>query len=111
MDAEQSTHCFELFGFDVLIDDHLKCWLLEVNGSPAIAVGSEVDELVKYPMLNDLIDCIQHQFGFIIPNTKYRNPQLTVSSASSISIGQRGKSRGTSKSTESEEAKSNDAAS
>lgn len=79
MDAEQSAHCFELFGFDILIDEQLKCWLLEVNGSPAIAVGSEVDEIVKYPMLNDLIDCIQHQFGFIIPNNKYSKLQTTLS--------------------------------
>merc|ERR1712032_1806909 len=91
MDVEQCSNCFELFGFDVLIDEDYKCWLLEVNGSPAIAISSRVDEQVKRPMLNDLIDCIQQQFGYAeeIKNKarKYkkrmRNRSGSVSSACS----------------------------
>ena len=53
-----SSGTFELFGFDIMIDDNLKPWLLEVNFSPALTADCPVDFLVKKPMLHDLIDLL-----------------------------------------------------
>ena len=41
------NHCFELFGFDVLLDAHLKPWLIEVNVSPSLMGSSPLDKRIK----------------------------------------------------------------
>ncbi|CAG0919488.1 unnamed protein product [Notodromas monacha] len=47
---------FELFGFDIILDETLKPWLLEVNISPSLHSSSSLDEDVKGRMLRDLFN-------------------------------------------------------
>ena len=51
------TNCFEIFGFDVLIDSDLKPWLLEVNLSPSLATDSPLDHTIKTTLLTDSFNC------------------------------------------------------
>ena len=62
--SPQTSHnCFELFGFDILIDSSMKPWLLEINGPPQLTIdkcekGSDsatTDMKVKYPMIKDMV--------------------------------------------------------
>ena len=41
------TNCFEIMGFDILVDSDLKPWLLEVNLSPSLACDSPLDMSIK----------------------------------------------------------------
>jgi len=37
------NNCFEVLGFDILIDSNLEPWLLEVNLTPSLACDSPLD--------------------------------------------------------------------
>ncbi|XP_052124662.1 tubulin monoglutamylase TTLL4 isoform X2 [Frankliniella occidentalis] len=53
--------CYEIFGLDVLLDQDLKPWLLEVNISPSLHSSSPLDLAVKGPMVRDLMNMAGHQ--------------------------------------------------
>ncbi|NXC89492.1 TTL13 polyglutamylase, partial [Cercotrichas coryphoeus] len=50
--------CFEILGFDILLDRRLKPWLLEVNHSPSFSTNSQLDCEVKDALLCDTFNLI-----------------------------------------------------
>ena len=46
-------NCFEVFGFDILVDSDLKPWLIEVNLSPSLSPDSPIDMTIKTNLLVD----------------------------------------------------------
>ncbi|XP_063878437.1 tubulin polyglutamylase TTLL5-like isoform X4 [Scylla paramamosain] len=51
-------NCFELYGFDILIDSQLKPWVLEVNLSPSLNIDQPLDLKIKSAMLADLFSLV-----------------------------------------------------
>jgi tubulin polyglutamylase TTLL4 len=50
--------CFECFGFDVLLDQDFKPWLLEVNVSPSLSSSSPLDRRIKTMLCADLFTLV-----------------------------------------------------
>ena len=48
------NNCFEILGFDVLIDSTLKPWLVEVNLSPSMNTDSPLDLKIKGNVVSDM---------------------------------------------------------
>ena len=47
---------FELLGFDFLVDEDLRTWLLEVNTNPYLGVANEYIEGLLGRMIDDLLE-------------------------------------------------------
>lgn len=52
-------NCFEVFGFDILLDSDLKPWLVEVNLSPSLSSDSPLDLTIKSNLILDTFNMIQ----------------------------------------------------
>ena len=50
--------CFELLGFDILLDKEMKPWLLEVNHSPSFNTDTPLDRKVKRKVIRDVFGVI-----------------------------------------------------
>ncbi|KAJ8314062.1 hypothetical protein KUTeg_008623 [Tegillarca granosa] len=61
----RSRYCVhELFGFDIMLDENLKPWILEVNISPSLHSNSQLDINIKGHMIRDLMNIA----GFRVPD-------------------------------------------
>lgn len=49
---------FEMFGYDIMIDDDFNCWLIEVNSSPAMDYSTHVTERLVKMVLEDTIKVV-----------------------------------------------------
>eukprot|EP00434_Breviolum_minutum_P005916 symbB.v1.2.005217.t1/scaffold266.1/size251003/14 len=54
-------HCFEMYGYDILIDVDYKPWLLEVNASPSLTANTMADYEMKYGLLDDLLTLLDFE--------------------------------------------------
>lgn len=55
---DQIQACFQLLGFDILVDWKLKPYILEVNHTPSLLSDETVDVEVKRPLIRDTLNLL-----------------------------------------------------
>ncbi|XP_059486933.1 polyglutamylase complex subunit TTLL1 [Neocloeon triangulifer] len=51
-------HCFECYGYDIIIDSKLKPWLIEVNASPSLTSTTVSDRILKYKLISNILSIV-----------------------------------------------------
>ncbi|NWV34355.1 TTLL4 polyglutamylase, partial [Grantiella picta] len=75
--------CHELFGFDIMLDENLKPWILEVNISPSLHSNSPLDVSIKGQMIRDLLNLA----GFVLPSMDSVASGTQTRNGSTCSLG------------------------
>lgn len=62
-------HCFECYGYDIIIDDNLKPWLIEVNASPSLTSTTANDRILKYKLIDNMLSVVLPPSG--VPDVRW----------------------------------------
>ena len=57
-DDIENQLCFQILGFDVMLDANCKPWLIEVNQSPSFKTESGLDSRIKQKLVSDTIQLL-----------------------------------------------------
>ena len=55
MDPNRRKYCFELFGYDFILDEDFNSWLIEVNTNPCLEESSELLKRLLPRMIEDML--------------------------------------------------------
>jgi hypothetical protein len=57
-------------GFDILLDEIARPWLLEVNHAPSFATDSPLDHAIKYDLIHDTLLIINDWDAMRVPKPR-----------------------------------------
>ena len=58
MNANNRENCFELFGFDFLLDEDFRVWLIECNHNPFLGSPNEYMKVLVPNMIEDMLKIV-----------------------------------------------------
>ena len=55
LNPESRNFCFEIFGYDFIIDESFKVWLIEINTNPCLEESSKLLKMILPRMIGNLL--------------------------------------------------------
>ena len=65
----KNDKCFEILGFDVILDKKLKPWLLEINYTPSFTADTPLDKRIKEGCVYEALELM---------NISYKNKMRAI---------------------------------
>ena len=93
LNSENRKHCFEIFGYDFMIDQDFTVWLIECNTNPCL---DESSGLLKILLPRMLDDAFKLTIDKVFPNPKEARMERMISGVKGHSLG-KGNSNSTTK--------------
>ncbi|KAJ8730078.1 hypothetical protein PYW07_017116 [Mythimna separata] len=62
-------HSFECYGYDIIVDNTLKPWLVEVNASPSLQSTTHNDRILKFKLIDNIVSVVVPPDG--IPDARW----------------------------------------
>ena len=75
------NYCMEIFGYDFIIDENFKAWLIEVNTNPCLEESSNLLKMILPRMLDD---ALKLTVDIVFPKRKRNNPDTYASKPYSV---------------------------
>jgi hypothetical protein len=75
LNPQNKKHCFEIFGYDFMIDQNLTPWLIEVNTNPCL---QETSALLKKLLPRMIDDAFKLTLDVIYPPKSTPEPRSTT---------------------------------
>jgi D-alanine-D-alanine ligase-like ATP-grasp enzyme len=69
LNSNSRKFCFEIFGYDFIIDENLKPWLIEVNTNPCL---EESSSLLKFYIPRMIDDALKLTLDVVFPSKKQK---------------------------------------
>ncbi|OHT08074.1 Tubulin polyglutamylase TTLL6 [Tritrichomonas foetus] len=82
------SRCFEILGFDIMIDKKLNPWLIEVNCMPSLTCDSKFDSELKLSVISGTLKIIalNPNFKKMVTNRQKAETQKRISGTTNIPI-------------------------
>eukprot|EP00730_Choanoeca_flexa_P002813 TRINITY_DN11186_c0_g1_i4.p1 TRINITY_DN11186_c0_g1~~TRINITY_DN11186_c0_g1_i4.p1 ORF type:complete len:829 (+),score=182.05 TRINITY_DN11186_c0_g1_i4:65-2488(+) len=80
--VDGKSRCFQVLGFDLMLDAKSKPWIIEVNTNPSLLCGTAVDWVIKEPLVHATLGWAQRRLApmveHVLANTQAAVPPPTA---------------------------------